>query len=1019
MRRKPGRTALAATSILCSLILAACNCAPTLRYVSVAPASGATIFATAVSSTSGETTTTTITPCTTQQFAATAYYSDGSQKDISSGAGWSSSNTSAATVDATGLASVASAITATGGTSVITATSSGASGTANLAVNILTAIAVTPAAATVPLGGSQQYTATGTFTTAGSTATTTMDLTTQVAWSVTGGTTSSDGSTNSNSNASIGTATGLLTSNGEGQSQGATNVIATLCTLSGTTPLTIGPPAAQFLKITPVAPSIAVGQTVDFIATIINTDGSTSPVAGPVTWSSDNTAFASIISRPVSPWDGLATGIAAGTANIGASYGTDPNIITGTTTLTVSPAVARFSYVANGLGSSISGYAPHAASGALTPLGKISAVAPQQVVIHPSGMFLYSIDGDSGPTTITAYTIDPVSGALTNSGVAGSIPGGTNFDRAVIDPSGRWLYAVDHGLNLVFAFSINQSTGALTTIGAGVATGTGPIDVLVTPNDQYLYVINNAGNSVSAYTIGATGALTAATGPTTVLNGPLYGAIDPTGTYLFVPDRGDSMVVTFTIAADGSLTAGTPFTVTGATQLQIVAVDPTSKFLYTVDSPGGSSGNGNLYALSIGAGGVLTATINSGNPYPLGAGPIGVYVDPTGTLVEVANSFDNTLSVFTAAADGSLTPDSPVETGAAPQFAVFARGTAEASASVAAIVAANSVPGTLSAFTIDSSGVLTAVNTTPFASVASNNLLAGSGSSVFTSSATAKELGGYTVDPTSATATFTQLAAPISTTGTANGVDVDATGSYIYVADSTSNLVRSFTNTSPFTEVAPPAASAGLLALATDTQTTLVYGLGTNTITPILTNAASGALVAQTPLSMTGTWAAGAVSPGGKFLAAVDSATNKIQIFTITPVTGAGPALDGKLTAIGSGVSIPGAMAVSSVAFDPLGRFLVVTDWKANTVTPFTISSSGTLTAGTALTTPTGAYQVAFDPNGTGFAVAVFGDPTATPAVPGGVQVYQVATDGTITAVGTPVSAGNGTTGVAGIIQVQ
>ena len=134
MRRKPGRTALAATSILCSLILAACNCAPTLRYVSAAPASGATIFATAVSSTSGETTTTTITPCTTQQFAATAYYSDGSQKDISSGAGWSSSNTSAATVDATGLASVASAITATGGTSVITATSSGASGTANLAV---------------------------------------------------------------------------------------------------------------------------------------------------------------------------------------------------------------------------------------------------------------------------------------------------------------------------------------------------------------------------------------------------------------------------------------------------------------------------------------------------------------------------------------------------------------------------------------------------------------------------------------------------------------------------------------------------------------------------------------------------------------------------------------------------------------------------------------------------------------------------------------------------------------------
>ena len=88
-------------------------------------------------------------------------------------------------------------------------------------------------------------------------------------------------------------------------------------------------------------------------------------------------------------------------------------------------------------------------------------------------------------------------------------------------------------------------------------------------------------------------------------------------------------------------------------------------------------------------------------------------------------------------------------------------------------------------------------------------------------------------------------------------------------------------------------------------------------------------------------------------------------------------------------------------------------------MTPFTISSTGTLTAGTALTTPTGAYQVAFAPDGSGFAVAVFGNPAASPAVPGGVQIYQVATNGTITAVGTPVSAGNGTTGVAGIFQVQ
>ena len=919
MRRKPGRIALAATSILCSLILAACNCAPTLRYVGVAPTS-ATIFAAAI--TSGETTT--IVPCTTQQFAATGYYSDGSQKDISSLAGWSSSNTNVASISTSGLATSVAAVGASGGTSVITATSGGATASANLAVNILTAIVVTPAAATVPLGGSQQYTATGVFTTPGSTVPTTMDLSTQVAWSVTGGTTSEDGSTNSNSIATIGTATGLLTSDGEGQTQGTTNVIATLCTLSGSTPVKVGPPTAKILKITPVAPTIAVGQTVDFIATIINTDGSSSPVTAAVTWSSGTTTVASITSHPVSPWDGLAIGLTAGTSTIGATYGTSPNQLTGSTTLTVSPAVARFAYVANVIDNSISGYAPQGATGAFNSLGKIAATLPQQVVVHPSGMFLYSVNGDADPTTITAYSIDPVGGGLTNTGVGGSIPGGTGVDHAVIDPSGRWLYAVDYGLNMVFAYSINQSTGALTAIGAGVATGTGPIDVLVTPDDQFLYVINNTGNSVSAYTIGVIGALTAATSPTTILNGPAYGAIDPTGTYLFVPNRGNNSIVPFTIGSKGSagiLTAGTPFTVTGATSVQAVAVDPTSKFLYTVDSPGGSSGNGNLYALSIGAGGVLTATINSGNPYPLGAGPIGVAVDPTGTIVAVANSFNNTLSVFTAAADGSLTADKLVETGSAPQFAVFANGTAEATESVAAVVAANTAPGTLSAFTLGSGGVLTAVNTTPFVSVAGNNMLASSGSSVFTISATAKELGGYTVDPTSATATFAQIAAPISTIGATGGVVVDATGSYVYVADSTSNVVRSY-NSDLSINSATVAITGGVLALATDPQTTLVYALGTNTITPILTQAASGGLDPQTAGTFTGTWAAGAVSPGGKFLAAVDSSANEIQIFTITPVTGAGPSLDGKLTLLGSGVSIPGAMTVSSVAFDPLGRFL-------------------------------------------------------------------------------------------------
>ncbi len=1023
MRRKPGRTALAATSILCSLILAACNCAPTLRYVSVAPAS-ATIFATAVTTSSEETTTTVITPCTTQQFAATAYYSDGSQKDISSLAGWSSSNTNAATIDTTGLASGASAVTAAGGTSIITATAGGASATANLAVDILTSITVTGPTEgnAVPLGGTQQYTATGTFTVAGG-STTTMDLTTQVAWSVTGGTTSADGSTNANSVASIGTATGLLTATGAVDS--TTTVTASICTASGSTTVTVAAPAAQTLLISPRVQSIIVGQTIDFTAVVVNTDGSTTPVTLPLVWTSGTPAVASIISRPAG--DGLATGLTAGETVITAQMGDGDTAITGSTTLAVSAAVARFAYVLNFSDGSVSSYGPHAATGAFTPLGKSSSSA-NQLIPHPSGMFVYSLNADN---TISVLSVDPVAGGLSASAVPATPAVGTGTEFATVDPSGRWLYVVDGTSNMVFGFSINQSTGALTSIGAGIATGASPLQVLVAPNDLFVYVINgSAAGSVSAYSIGTGGALTALAAPTTVLNAPAFSAIDPASAYLFVPTSGDNTIVPFAIGTDGTLTAGTPFTftpaLTGTDFLEAVAVDPTSKFLYVVDAGTSSetTTTGNLYALSIGAGGALTQTINGGSPYALGNMPKSIALDPSGTILAVANNADNTVSVFTAAADGSLTPDNLVEAAGAPAFPVFINGAAETASSVSAVVAANITNSTLSAFTADSTGALTAVGT-PFTALAGNSKVANIpfGTSVFTTSHTAKDLGGFNVDTTSATP-FTQIAAPVVLPGAAGSVVVDATGNFAYVADTDHNTVSSVAVSSSTlgpVGASPVTVAGGVLSLASDPQTTLVYALGTNTITAIRA-LSTGTISLGPALTVTGTWTAGAVSPDGKYLVAVDSGTKTLTVFAITPVAGLGT--DGTLTAVtgSTAIAIPGANTVSSVVFDPLNRGFAITDSGANSVTPFAITSAGAVTANTAVTTPTGATSAAVDPTGSFLFVGIYGDPTASTPVPGSVQAYTISSSSgspALTAVGSPVNADVGTWGVGVLSTVQ
>ena len=80
MRRRPSSSALAAVSLLCVVLLGACNCAPILRYLSIAPASAS------------------IDAGTQQQFTATAYYTDGSFITGAGGVSWSSSNTSVATI---------------------------------------------------------------------------------------------------------------------------------------------------------------------------------------------------------------------------------------------------------------------------------------------------------------------------------------------------------------------------------------------------------------------------------------------------------------------------------------------------------------------------------------------------------------------------------------------------------------------------------------------------------------------------------------------------------------------------------------------------------------------------------------------------------------------------------------------------------------------------------------------------------------------------------------------------------
>ena len=245
---------------------------------------------------------------TTQQFAATGTYSDGSTLDLTNSATWSTADGTIATVNAAGLASSVAL-----GSTTVTASSASISGSSGLTVTpaALVSIAVTPAIPTIPLGTTQAFSATGTYTDGSM-----QNITGTVQWS-----------SDTPQVATINNASGLQ---GVASSvgQGTANITASVGSVTGSTTLTVTSAALVSLAIAPAMPALALGTGQQFTATGTYTDGSTQNLTNTATWSSDTLTTATINNG------GRASSVGIGTANITATSGS----VSSTTLLTVTAA---------------------------------------------------------------------------------------------------------------------------------------------------------------------------------------------------------------------------------------------------------------------------------------------------------------------------------------------------------------------------------------------------------------------------------------------------------------------------------------------------------------------------------------------------------------------------------------------------------------------------------------------------------------------------------------------------------
>jgi uncharacterized protein YjdB len=440
---------------------------------------------------------------TTQQFVATAKYSDMTTRDVSAMATWASSDAAIASVDAAGLASGIAV-----GTSSISAVFEGKTGTVSLAVTaaVIRTIAVTPAMVSLAAGTTQQLTATGTFSDM-----TTQDITSMATW------TSSAASVTVNDAAMKGLATGA--------SVGSADITAAFGGKMGSVTIAVTAATLSSIAVTPAAQSIALGTTKQYVATGTFSDGTNQDISAMATWSSSTAAVASVSAS------GLATALTVGTTNIVAAF----NGKMGQSALTVTAATL--------VSIAVTPASPSIAKGLtqqFTATGTYSNATTQNITTQVTW---------SSATAATAT----ISNAAMSNGLATSVNAGTTVISATLGMiSGMTTLTVTNAA--LVSISVTPATPSIAKGRTQQFTATGTYSDNSTQNVTTTATWSSA--TVATATIAPATGLATAVNPGTSIIRATIGAISGTTT----------LTVTNATLVSISVTPATPSIAKGRTQ---------------------------------------------------------------------------------------------------------------------------------------------------------------------------------------------------------------------------------------------------------------------------------------------------------------------------------------------------------------------------------------------------------------------------------------------------------------------
>jgi 6-phosphogluconolactonase (cycloisomerase 2 family) len=343
---------------------------------------------------------------------------------------------------------------------------------------------------------------------------------------------------------------------------------------------------------------------------------------------------------------------------------------------------------------------------------------------------------------------------------------------------------------------------------AGLSLSCGNSSYKATAPDQNAYVTLPALGSVLLLHInGATGAITqGAQTPTTENTSPTGLALLPSKKFLYaINSRADTISI-FNVASDGTLTlSGTPGPAGGSSPSEAV-IDPTGKYLLVTNK---LTNTVSVFSIDAGSG-ALTPVAAS--PVPANTGPAEILITPSGKFVYVTNPGIGMITAFTfSSSDGMLTqlansPFSSLPGGGGEAFGLAVNGS-EQFLYVTNPSASNPPPnaatiGNISAFSIAPStasipGALTRLQGSPF------TVATGVGPSAITVDPGGKFVYATTTGSSSSiwcfaiTPTTGQLVAatnsPFSLSAGGLFALFDPTGNYFYIGTQVGNGIAGYT----------------------------------------------------------------------------------------------------------------------------------------------------------------------------------------------------------------------------------